>query len=612
MRDALTMLTPPPRRTVSEWADQERVLVSESSAEPGDWHTDRASYQREPMDCVNDPRVEQITCMWAAQCGKSEIILNAMGSTVVDNPRPMLMIQPTVEMGEAFSKDRIEPMLRSCPSLSALVGDHKSRDSGQTIRHKKFPGGRLTITGANSPAGLAMRPVPVIFFDEIDRAPLSAGKEGDPFTLARQRARNFPNRKFIVTATPTDDGISRIQQEFLASDQRYFMVPCPHCGEFQRLAWARVVREDDDWNKAHYECEKCGGWITDADKPKMLKAGHWEATQPFNGNAGFHLSALYSPWVTFAEVGREHKKAKRSPETLKVWVNTTLGETWKNLVSSVGWRSIYDRREQYAAEAPEGVLFVTAGEDTQDDRLEVSFWGWGVDEEGWLLDHVVLRGDPEKDDLWARLDDQLRRTFADAEGNKYPVYSAMLDSGGHHTQRVYRFCRDKKLRRIYATKGIGGEGKPIVMAPSRKRTGRGRRAVDLYMIGDDGAKTAVYSRLKIADAGPGHLHFPINDRIQEDYFKGLVAERLVEEIRAGVTRKVWKLPSGKRNEPLDCAKLALAAMMAVNPNWERLAMRAKSAGERDQAADQQPRRPRRSPLGSGRPLGLGVGRLGRR
>ncbi len=308
-RECKVVLRPPPRLTVSQWADEYRRLSPESAAEPGRWRTDRAPYQRGIMDAVNDPTVREIVVMKSAQVGWTEILGNIVGFHVDRDPAPILLIQPTLEMAEAWSKDRLAPMVRDTPALKGKIKDARSRDSGNTLLHKQFPGGHVTIAGANSPAGLASRPIRVVLCDEVDRYPPSAGTEGDPISLARKRSTTFWNRKLLMGSTPTVKDASRIEAAFLASDQRYFLVPCPHCGTEDRLRWQHVRWPEGRPEEAHYVCPHCGAVIEDTDKLRMLESGRWEASTEFNGVAGFHLSELYSPWVTFGAMARAFTEA---------------------------------------------------------------------------------------------------------------------------------------------------------------------------------------------------------------------------------------------------------------------------------------------------------------
>lgn len=563
---------PPPKQTVSEWADEHRQLSSEASAEPGKWLTSRAEYQRGIMDSISDPRVETVVVMSSAQVGKTEVINNLVGYLMHRDPCPILVLQPTIEMAQAWSKDRLAPMLRDTTCLSEMVHVGGRRESSNTLLHKIFPGGHITLAGANSPASLASRPIRVLLCDEVDRYPVSAGTEGDPVNLARKRTTTFWNRKVLLTSTPTVKGASRIELEFEASDQRRFFVPCFHCGERQVLKWANVSWPSGEPQKAQYACEHCGGLLNDGQRIAMIRKGEWRATAPFTGRAGFHLSELYSPWVTLGSIAQAFVEAKRSPETLKTWVNTSLGETWEDSGEGVDDTGLLSRREEYAAEVPDRAVLLTAGVDVQIDRLEMEVVAWGDGEESWSIDYLVIHGDPARGETWAALDAALDRTYMHETGTALHVTATGIDSGGAHTQIVYDYCRRRTARRVFALKGIAGPGRPVVTL-SRKQQGGGNRKTDLFMVGVDDAKGTIYSRLKIDEPGPGYCHFPFERT--EDYFLQLTAERIVTRHSKGFPRREW-VKSRARNEALDCRVYAYAALRILNPVWSAVSRRVTS------------------------------------
>jgi phage terminase large subunit GpA-like protein len=558
---------------VSQWADEYRFLSSEASAEPGKWHTDRAPYQREMMDAVNDPRTEMVVIMSSAQVGKTEIINNIIGYNVHLDPSPILLLQPTLEMAEAWSKDRFAPMLRDTYVLKGLVKDPRTRDSGNTLLHKRFPGGHITMAGANSPASLASRPIRLVLCDEVDRYPVSAGTEGDPVSLAKKRTTTFWNRKILLTSTPTIKGASRIESAFEQSDQRRFYVPCPQCGEKQTLKWQQVKweqgepKDGDEKHKpetAAYICEHNGCIIGDADKADMLLKGEWIAEAPFNGVVGFHLNELYSPWVTFVQMVAEFLKAKKLPETLKTWVNTSLGETWEESGESVEADVLLQRKESWGKDAPEPVVLVTAGVDVQGDRLEVEVKGWGLGEECWSLDYRVFYGDPAQSMVWQELDAFLLQPIRSKLGVNLNIACVCVDSGGHHTQAVYEFCGARAVRGVFAIKGISQTAKPLVGRPSKNN----RYKLRLYPIGTDTAKEVIFSRLRLTEPGAGYFHFPLErDR---EYFLQLTGEKQVTRFAKGVSKREW-IKTRARNEVLDCTVYALAAFKLLNPNLAKLA-----------------------------------------
>ncbi len=571
--DIEQLWAPPPDLTVSEWADRYRKLSPESSAEPGQWYTSRAEYQRGIMDALNDSGIETIIVMTSAQIGKTEIINCICGYYIHQDPSPMICLQPTLEMAKTWSKDRLAPMLRDTPVLQGLIKDPRSRDSDNTVLHKRFPGGHITIAGANSAASLASRPVRIVLCDEVDRYPVSAGTEGDPVNLVRKRTTTFWNRKIILTSTPTIKNASRIETAYLASDQRRYFVPCPECGEFILLEWRHLHWTDDSiW----YACPHCGGTIDERQKPQMIAGGEWRATTvaATPKTAGFHLCELYSPWVSWKEMRDNFLAAKNFPETLKTWVNTALGETWEETGDGVDDLPLRARAEEYNRDNDlPGVVLVTAGVDVQDDRLECEVVGWGIGEESWSLDYLVLPGDPERADVWHRLDDVL-----DARFSGEPIRIMFVDSGAH-TQAVYRYCRKRQRRRVYAVKGQSQSGKPVSARPARRKPGDDVKPVP---IGVDTAKDVIYGRLRIEHPGPGYCHFP--DHYPDEYFWMLTAEEIVIRYTHGVPKRVWRRKR-PRNEALDCRVYAYAALHFLNPELEVIAKKKQSRRQQQDQDD---------------------------
>ena len=364
---AMQVMKPPKSLSVSEWADQERRLDSQSSAEPGRWYTSRAEYQRGIMDACSDPEIQEVVVMAGAQLGKTEAILNIIGYHIDNSPCPILVLQPTLEMAQAFSKDRIAAgLLRSTPVLKDKVKDPRARDSGNTTLHKVFAGGALTIVGANSPAGLASRPIRVVLCDETDRYPPSAGSEGDPISLARKRSATFWNRKIIMVSTPTNKGASRIEDAYEKSDMRQYYVPCKHCHHPQVLKWSNVKWDDGEPDTAKYLCDECGTLWDEADRMWSIRNGVWTAKEEFKGIAGFRITGLCSPWTPLADGVKDFLSVRKNPEQLRVWTNTYLGETWEDAGERIDDWELADRREALD-KVPQEVMVLTAGVDTQDN-----------------------------------------------------------------------------------------------------------------------------------------------------------------------------------------------------------------------------------------------------
>jgi phage terminase large subunit GpA-like protein len=558
---AKDILSPPPDLTVSEWADAYRRLSSESSAEPGQWRTDRAPYQREILDTINDPNYEKIVIMASAQVGKSEIVLNAVGYHIDFDPAPMLIVQPTEQKAKDFSKERLAPMLRDSPSLRNKVSDVKTRDGGNTVLQKSFPGGYVALGGANAPAGLASRPIRILLADEIDRFPVSAGTEGDPLSLAEKRTNNFYNRKKIFVSTPTNKGASRIESEFNLSTKEYFHIPCPSCGEYQPLTWKQI-----DFEKVAHVCVDCGFPHTKYEWD--IGKGKWVAENPGARFRGFHLNELLSPWRKWEEIIADFKEAKlKGNEAMKVWVNTSLGETWEEEGQQLDQDDLFNRREEYEAEIPDEVKILTAAVDTQDDRFEIEVVGWGSGKESWGIEYHVIYGDLKQKQIWQELDEYLSRTWSKADGKKFGIACTCMDSGGHFTQEVYQFTKPRETRRIYAIKGKSvekGEYVPLIAGYTRPKPSK----TLLVHLGVNDGKSRVMSNLQILDFGPNYCHFPKGRGYNEKFFEGLTAEKLETRYAKGIPYQVW-VKVRARNEPLDLRVYNTAALEILNPNLEK-------------------------------------------
>lgn len=512
------------------------------------------------MDACSDPNIAEVVVMAGAQLGKSEAILNIIGYHIENDPSPILVLQPTVEMAQAFSKDRVAGgLIRSTPCLRDKVKDPRARDSGNTTLHKIFPGGALTMVGANSPAGLASRPIRLVLCDEVDRYPASAGSEGDPIQLARKRAATFWNRKIVMVSTPTNKGASRIEEAFENSDQRHYHVPCKHCHEYQVLQWANVQWEEGQPETAKYLCKGCGVLWTDSDRRWAVRNGRWVAHNQFNGVAGFAINGLYSPWTPLADGVRDFLSMKKNPEQLRVWTNTYLGETWESEGERIDDHDLAGRREQWSGKVPDEIVILTAGVDVQDNRLEISTIGWGRDDESWVLDHETLYGDPSTPQLWAALDSVLSRVYETFDGRQMAIRGSCVDSGGHFTNSVYAYCKKNTGRRIFAIKGVGGEGKPVAGRPSKNNVGK----CPLFPVGVDTVKDLIFSRLRINEEGPGYIHF--SDKLDEEYFRQLTAEKIVTRFHRGFKKRVFEKVR-PRNEALDCMVYAVAAYAIIGVN----------------------------------------------
>lgn len=524
--------------------------------------------------------------MWASQVtGKTETLNNIVGHKIDIDPCPILNLQYSIEMAETWSKDRLAPMLRDTPRLRHKVKEARVRDSGNTILHKRFPGGHLTVAGANSPASLASRPIRLLICDEVDRYPASAGTEGDPVSLAEKRTESFPDATVIMVSTPGIEGISRIEKAYNESDKRQWFCPCPKCGAFQHLKWSQIrcggmmgteITRDADPNTAVYVCEVNGCEWDDSMRQQAVKAGEWRATAPFNGTRGYHLNGIYTlfrpkkPHKTrLAQMVSEFQKKWYSGEqTQKVWVNTFLSETWKVKAEELDVKDVTSHCELYRANPlPEGVLCVVGAADVQGDRIEAALFGCGMYNELWGLQYSVLMGNTDADAVWKALDDFTLQEFEHPSGTKLGVACFLVDSS-YRDKVVVRFTKPRQGRRVYACKGSKTPWVPLVTRPQKSTI----RQATTFTIGGDTAKEIIYDRLRVSEPGPRYIHFPIGLGFDTDYFEQLAAEKLVTEFneKGLIVKKRWE-KKRQRNEALDIMVYTLGAIEVLNPNWKALA-----------------------------------------
>ncbi len=575
-------MAPPADVSVAEWADENRFLSPEANVGRVKWRT--RPYQREPMETCWDPKVRDTVLIWASQvAGKSEIGLNLIGAQIDLDPGPIMVMAETVEKAAAYSQDRFDPMVRDTPALVGKIADRKSRDSGNTIGHKKILGGHVTFVGANSPVGLSMRPIRVLVRDEVAAYPKSAGKEGNPAILADRRLATYDAIGNSVRLDVTSPRVRGDYSEtlWLKSDQRRWIVPCPECRDRTYLKWNQVQWDKDTDGKhvpatAMYVCEFCGVPWSDLHRDRAIRKGEWVASMPFDGVAGFHLPAHSALGVKLGELAGEWLDAQGKNEDLQVFVNTRLAEWWDGPPDEDDSDDLYrTRREAYGGFAyeiggeseadlgaapvptiPDSIVWLTASVDIQGNRLEALLDGWGLGEESWTLEHVILWGDPSSDDLWDILDEWLLRPRYYENGLLAEVQATCVDTGGHFTEQAVNFCAERMGRRVW---GIVGKAGPKPVWP--RRPGKSKYGgKPIFPIGVDTAKETIYKRLEIEEHGPGYIHFPLG--LDEEFFKQLRGERRVPRVRGGVTSWAW-IKRRDRQEALDLKAYSYAALRGL-------------------------------------------------
>ena len=605
---------PPEKLTVSQWAEKHRVLSRESSAEAGPWRNSRTPYLVEPMDAFTDPKIRRITMVASSQVGKSEFELNCIGYVIDQDPGSMLYIQPNIDDAKRFSTRRIAPMIRDCKRLRYKVADAKGRDARNTTQEKSFPGGALSIIGSNSPSALASTPVRYVLGDERDRWALSAGTEGDPWSLAEARTITYYNAKLVDVSTCTVKGASPIAEAYDQGTQERWKHQCPHCGEWHQIEFDNIKFEFDTYKagrKTEYVvqsiywcCPGCG-CISDEDTMRAQPA-RWIADNPAalnKGHRSFWLNGFASPWQPWEKIIHAFLEARKDPAKLQVVYNTMFGQLWQDRGDLEDEDSYMSRREDYGTrpdgtpvDLPDGVLVLTCGVDTQDTFFSYEVVGHGFYGETWGIKKGVIMGDPNDDDTWHRLDDVLDKVYKFEDGRGLSISLTCIDSGGHKTQSVYRHCRDRLSKRVFAIKGQGGDGIPFTKPPNKVKIVIDGRVIGqtwLYSIGVDAGKASLMSSLKVDEPGPKYCHFPKGEERGYDFnfFTELLSERLVAKTDRGRTRWVWeRIPGIQHNEALDARNYAMAALRILDPNMDAVAARLRAARSGEKPKTEPPKR----------------------
>ena len=589
---ALAGMKPPDDLTVTQWAERHRRLSSESSAEPGPWRTSRTPYLREPMDAFTDPKVRRIVMVAASQVGKSELELNIIGYIIDEDPGSILFVHPTTIDAKEFSKLRIAPEIRDCPTLRRKVAAPKSRDSGNTLLQKTYPGGILTMCGSTEAHALASKPIRYVLGDERDRWATSAGNEGDPWELAMARQTTFYNAKAVEVSTPTIKNASAIEASYGEGTMERWKSKCPHCGQYHEIQWEHIRYDYEESvvnrkkvykvKSVWYNCPGCG---CISDEATMKKApARWEADNPAayaQGVRSFWLNAFVSQWASWASIVLKYLNAIGNTRKLQVVYNTCFGLLWEDRGDLEDEDSLMARREEYPAELPDGVLVLTAGVDTQDNRMEYEVVGHGHFGETWGIEKGIVMGRPDDEKTWAKLDEVLfDRVFHFADGLGLRLSMTFVDEGGHFTQDVRLQCRARIGKKVFCIKGMPGPDKPYTAPPKQMKIIVNQKTIGTcwqYQIGVDSGKVMIMDNLAVKSPGSKFCHFPKRDDYGPGYFAGLLSERLEYDAEK---KQPWvwkKIPGHERNEALDCRNYALAAFKALPKNLDAIDRQLKTA-----------------------------------
>lgn len=551
-------LKPPEKMTVSQWADKYRIIPAGTSNQPGRWKTSKTPYLKGIMDAFSDDRIEEIVFIKPTQVGGTESILNILGYIVDQDPSSTLVVYPSDTLAEDISKNRIQPMLRATKPIA-----EKFREDDSKLLALQFDNMYIPLTGANSAASLSSKPIRFVLLDEVDKYPprSGGGKEADPISLARERTNTFSyNKKIFITSTPTLKTGAIWREWESCTRQLFFYVPCPHCGRMQRLRFHQLKfpKEGSKTERsaaAYYECPYCQGKISDADKHRMLQLGQWmiegetEGTRASPKKTGFALNAIYSPWLSFADVAYKWLDAQGDQEKMQNFINSWLGEPWEDVGSTAGAQKVLDNRGVYTrGMVPDWAQIITCGVDVQQNCLYYTVDAWGQGKKIYNIDHDCIPG-VDFNALW----DVINQTYYDVKGRDWYIDLALIDSGDQ-TDQVYDFCYVHNP----LTVPVKGSSTPI---PARyrvsaiQREGSAARGMNLIICDGSYYKTMIYAKINAVDGS-----WQVFDGVDQEYCEQITNEHKVFERKNGVGSWVWRpKTSGAPNHYLDCEVYAACA-----------------------------------------------------
>jgi terminase, large subunit len=581
--------------TAVEWADENFYLSAESSYLEGRWET--LPFQRAILNSMGNDEIRVVNLMKSARVGYSQMLKAAMAYMLEHKNRNQLLFQPTDAAAAGFMKSHIESMIRDVPVIKQLAPWYGKKHRDNTLDTKKFSNRRqLWCFGGTAAKNYREKSVDTVIYDELAAFPHDVEKEGAPTFLGDRRLEGSVFGKSIRGSTPKNKHECQIERACSESGiMLHYEIPCPHCGEYQYLRWGGpdadfgMKFKSNDPSSVAYLCIHCGCLGTYAEWMPQQTKGVWRdrianlATKDgmewttVDGKyldapefVSFHIWSAYSPFTEWRRLIQDWLKAKDDIGKLKTFVNTILGETWEEQGEKLDFDALYRRRENYVSDVPTGGVVLTCSVDVQDDRLECEVKAWGKGDESWAIDFKIIYGDLSKPNIWNELDNFLNSQYIHESGAMLRIACTCIDSGGHFTQEVYRFVKTRESRRIFAIKGVGGVGRPIISRPSTANKGK----IKLFAVGTDTAKELVMARLKIQEHGNGYCHYPIDTKFDEEFFKQLTAEERRTRYHKGHAILEW-VKIRKRNEAFDLEVYNTAAREILNPNYDALAQNLK-------------------------------------
>lgn len=560
---------PDPLMTVSEWADNFRVLPSESSSQPGQYRTETMPYLEEiAYELSPQSPTDEVSVIKGTQLGFTELGNNMLFCYADLYPCPMLQILPTETAVKTHALSKLWPSIEASPRLKNTFKKRKTQD-GSSIYSLMFKGGNIALGWSNSPATFASSSRRIVINDDVDKWPDEI-EGGNPLDLSKNRAETYSNKKIYNNASPAKKHNSKILPKYETSSQGLYTMKCPHCGE-------DVVFEKDGF-KFNYDenyqliddvvfvCSNNGCIIEEHQKYEMMKkenGARYVHKFPERKHKGYRVPSYYSPFAKWNEIfqsfldARKEQKEKKVSTKMASWTNTKDANVWEEKIEKLDVNEYLNRHEEYAAEVPNGAFILTAGVDTQDDRLEVEVVGWGKYGESWSIAKLILEGDPKFPRVWQKLDNVLENSYKHESGIDMKILGMGIDSGGHRTDYVYNYCKTRVEQNIFCMKGDNSVETPILKSGISKNKDGSLR---LYMIGVNSAKDVVYGQLTTKEVGPGYMHYPKKPEYNEEHFKQLTGETKDK------TTGRWK-KFRTRNEALDLRVYAMATLRILENQY---------------------------------------------
>ena len=554
-KDALEFLRPPENITVSEWSERYRVLDVKSSAMPGKWRNSVTPYLQEIMDTANDFEIEETIFVKPTQVGGTECIFNRLAHAIAQDPGPTMIVYPTDDLGESTSENRIIPMLKSSPELKKHFNERLS-SKGEL----QFDNMYVSISGANSPASLASKPIRYLFLDEVDKYPPATRKEADPISLARERTKTFINRKIYMCSTPTLRSGHIWKAKESADIEKHYVIPCPHCGayielKFQQLKWPGEDTGLDAADRAElcvYACQECGGIISDADKNRALASGMWKVVRSKAKTArkvAYWLNTLYSPFVRFSEIAKKFLDSKDDPDLLHNFTNSWLAEPWEDTKLKTSAELVLERQtelEPYIL--PSWTKLVTGGVDVQENCLYWTIRAWG----DYITSQCIAHGQAFS---FAEIEKEMNLEYRKEDGTPIMVDLVLVDSGDQ-TDEVYDFCAMNSEWAL-PCKGVGAQLSHYRLSTVNKTNSRAY-GMNLVLVDGGKYKDMIASRMR-KENGKGS--WMVYKGCDEEYAQQVTAEHKINVRNSkGQVTLVWQPKvEGAANHYLDCEVYCMAA-----------------------------------------------------